>query len=287
MTNETINTSDEFNYDYVASVARVATYDDLKSAPRITLIEPAPTNQFIMNMATKTYEQAKLMGGSIPFTIIKEVSENFIHAKFSEITISILDEGNTIRFADQGPGISNKEKAQLPGFTSAVEPMKQYIRGVGSGLPIVKDYFDEKNGSVTIDDNILSGAVVTISLKDVEIENEGITQQIPSQMSRYDNTITDNQTYINYQQPVMMGNNNRVPVYMPSTAVLSQRGENCLKIIHSEGPIGVTEIATLAGLPASSAFGELKKLEEAGLISKGPGKKRSITQLGITVINML
>ncbi len=47
---------------------------------------------------------------------MREVSENFIHARFKEIIVSILDHGNTIRFADQGPGINFKDKAQLPGF---------------------------------------------------------------------------------------------------------------------------------------------------------------------------
>ena len=95
---------------------------------------------------------------------MREVSENFIHARFTEIIVSILDGGNTIRFADQGPGISDKKKAQLPGFSSAVEPMKGYIRGVGSGLPIVCDYLDFTHGSISIDDNIGQGTVVTISM---------------------------------------------------------------------------------------------------------------------------
>ena len=60
--------------------------------------------------------------------------------------------------------IQEKEKAQEPGFSSAIEPMKDYIRGVGSGFPIVRDYLDERDGSIVIEDNLTSGAVVTISL---------------------------------------------------------------------------------------------------------------------------
>ena len=41
--------------------------------------------------------------------------------------------------------------------------MKGYIRGVGSGLPIVCDYLDFTHGSISIDDNIGQGTVVTIS----------------------------------------------------------------------------------------------------------------------------
>ncbi|WP_087192364.1 ATP-binding protein [Gordonibacter sp. An230] len=156
----------EYDYAHVNTVARVALYDDLRSAPRVTEIQPAPTGEFIENLASKVYDQAKASGGTIPYTVIREVSENFIHARFAEVTVSILDDGNTIRFADQGPGISQKEKAQLPGFTSAIEPMKRYIRGVGSGLPIVKEYLDFSHGTISIEDNLGTGSVVTISLKE-------------------------------------------------------------------------------------------------------------------------
>lgn len=144
--------------------ARVAVYDDMKMAPRVISIPPAPTAEFIEALASCINEQKTLLGGKIPYAAIREVSENFIHAQFQEIVVSILDEGNTIRFCDQGPGITDKDKALRPGFTSATEPMKQYIRGVGSGFPLVKDYLDYSNGNITIEDNIGNGAVVTISL---------------------------------------------------------------------------------------------------------------------------
>ena len=365
--NENIQDNQEeqpFDYDHVKSVARIAAYDDLKSAPRVTLIEPAPTDEFIMNLATKVYEQAKMMGGKIPFTIIKEVSENFIHAKFAEMTVTILDEGNTIRFADQGPGINHKDKVKLPGFSSAVEPMKQYIRGVGSGLPIVQDYFDEKHGTVTIDDNILRGAVVTISLKETDDEFEGeqsfeavdyqaeerhrnfaqlhedyvqqtapTTQQMnpqtpyplhqagngyyqsfaaPAQQA-YQQAYPQQNTApqplypqnafqqgyqqnpypaMDYQQQgyqqqnvTMVGNGHRVPMHLPQVAALSERGKLCLKAIQSEGVVGVTEVAKMTGIPQSTVYNELKRLEEAGLVEQTNGKKRMLTAIGLEAVN--
>ena len=167
--------SQAYDFTYVPTIARIALYDDLRSAPRITEIQPATTAEYIENLASKIYEQAKLAGGTIPYTVIREVTENFIHARFAEIIVSILDQGNTIRFADQGPGINQKEKAQLPGFTSAIEPMKRYIRGVGSGLPIVREYLDYSHGTISIEDNLGTGAVVTISLSS---EDAGPTNAI-------------------------------------------------------------------------------------------------------------
>lgn len=155
-----------FDYTYVSATARIALYDDLRSAPHIIEIHPAETGAYIESLASKIYEQAKAAGGAIPYTVIREVSENFIHARFKEIVVSILDHGNTIRFADQGPGIHHKDRAQLPGFSSAIEPMKSYIRGVGSGLPIVKEYLEFSHGTINIEDNMGAGSVVTISLNE-------------------------------------------------------------------------------------------------------------------------
>ena len=153
-----------FDYSFVDTVGRIALYDDLRSAPRVVEIKPADTAAYIEALASTVYEQSHGAGGTIPYTVIREVSENFIHARFKEVVVSILDKGNPIRLADHGPGIPSKEKAQMPGFSSAVEPMKNYIRGVGSGLPIVREYLESSHGTITIEDNLGTGAVVTVSL---------------------------------------------------------------------------------------------------------------------------
>ena len=82
----------------------IVLYDNLLSAPRIIRISPVQTADFIESLASRTYELSHEMGGAVPYTIIREVTENFIHAAFEEVVISVLDNGNTIRFSDQGPG---------------------------------------------------------------------------------------------------------------------------------------------------------------------------------------
>lgn len=247
--NTSIDKESDFNYTYVNSPARIALYDDLKSAPRILKIEPAPTNEYIENLATGIYEQVRLIGGSIPYTVIREVTENYIHAQFSEIVVSILNNGNTIRFSDQGPGISNKEKAQLPGFTSAIEPMKSFIRGVGSGLPIVKEYLDFSNGTITIEDNLEAGSVVTISLvEEAETSNVQTAQR---------------------QSPLM--------------PPLSDREKSFLTYFLHEGALGVTDLNQLTGVPQSSTYVTLSHLEEYGLIERTVGQKRILTDYGFTI----
>lgn len=218
----------EIDYAFISSPARIAVYDNLQSAPRVIQIPGAATHEYIENIASVTYQHAAALGGLIPYTVIREVSENFIHANFNEVVVSILDKGNTIRFSDQGPGIQQKDLVQLPGFTSATEPMKHYIRGVGSGLPIVKDYLTISHGNISIEDNVNQGSVVTISL---------ITK--PSHPSTADEVpnLTDNETVI-------------------------------LQALLPQQVLGVTDINRATNLPVASIYNAFSKLEEKGFVKK-------------------
>ncbi len=225
----------------------MAVYDDMKMAPHIIKVDPAPTNEFIENLASCVNEQRQNLGGSIPYTAIREVAENFIHAQFKEIVVSVFDRGNTIRFCDQGPGINNKEQAIKPGFTSAIQPMKDYIRGVGSGLPLVKEYLEVSQGAITIEDNMGNGTVVTISL---------------------------NQT-----KPEAVA-----PIIVPP---LNQRERDALLFFKSEGAVGNKELMEYLSIAASSSHAVLRRLEEYGLIEKSYKSKRILTDLGAAVTQQI
>lgn len=158
----------------VTHPARIAVYDDASAAPRVVIVEPKDVRAYLEEITGTVNKLSHEQGGTIPFMVIREIVENFIHAYFQAPTITILDSGNTIRFSDQGPGIREKDLALEYGTSSATEEMRQYIRGVGSGLPYVQQYMEDKGGSLTIDDNIQGGTVVTISIHPKE-EAAGIS----------------------------------------------------------------------------------------------------------------
>ena len=277
----------------ISPSARIAIYDDLKSIPRIVDINPQDVASFIEELSLAVYTEAKRFGGTIPYTVIREVSENFIHANFEEIIVSIFDDGNTIRFSDQGPGIQDKEKAQQPGFSSATQEMKQYIRGVGSGLPYVKEYLNP-SGTILIEDNIDHGTVVTLSTGDesvLDLENSRKHQQetpadhVPSQPA---------QTPTQYQSPAMnpipqmpyplIQSYEAIPSRMPTfTVPLTEKQQKILDHLATEQILGITEISKRTGYAASSVHSALNKMEQAGLVEK-IGTKRQITPLGISVM---
>lgn len=147
----------------VRYAARIAVYDDEAAAPRVVVVDPSDVRSYLEEITAQVTSLSHQQGGSIPFTVIREIVENLIHAYFIEPTISILDRGNTIRFSDQGPGIRYKDRALEYGTSTATEEMKRYIRGVGSGLPYVQQYMESKGGCLLIEDNLTQGTVVTIS----------------------------------------------------------------------------------------------------------------------------
>ena len=148
---------------------RISIYDDMLSTPRVVVIEPGPVRAYLEEITNTVYRCMKEQGGTLSLMVIREIVENFIHAHFVEPIISILDGGNTIRFADQGPGIEDKERAFEFGVTSANRSMKRYIRGTGSGFPMVQQYLEAAGGAVSIEDNLGAGTVVTVSVDEKRV----------------------------------------------------------------------------------------------------------------------
>ena len=64
-----------FDYSFVDAIARVALYDDMKSAPRITKVEPAATDEYIEKHTVRVYEKAKIAEGKHHNSIIREENE--------------------------------------------------------------------------------------------------------------------------------------------------------------------------------------------------------------------
>jgi predicted transcriptional regulator len=254
--------------------ARIAIYDDLLSQPRVVLIEPAPVADFIETLATRTYELSHSQSGTLPFTVIHEIAENFIHADFKDCTVSILEQGNTICFSDQGPGIEKKDKVLSPGVTSATEEMKSFIKGVGSGFPIVSEYLSTRNGYLSIDDNAIDGTVVTISV----VGHAPHTAIIQNNIESIQQSQQPGQTPEKYAASNMSATNGL-------QADLQERELRVLYMLLKNNMLGPTDISGPLGVSAPTATRILQKLEHLGLVEVSKSKKRSLSEKGFALIN--
>ena len=245
--------ADESLLGEVTYPARIAVYDDAAAAPRVVIVDPADVRSYLEEITATVNRLVREQGGSIPFMVIREIVENFIHAYFISPTISILDGGNTIRFSDQGPGIREKERALEYGTTSATEDMKRYIRGVGSGLPYVQQYMVDKGGSLVIEDNINAGTVVTISTRSAD--DASVRARATERMEE------------------------KKPSLEVPRVELSKRGQQAVEYLRSNGEAGPSDLVRELGSSAPTWSRELKKLLEQGLVRKS-GQKYRLTDAG-------
>lgn len=261
-------------HDAAASRARIAVYEAPGAAPRIEEIEPAPTGEYIEQLAAAVHRLAREQGGDVPYTVLREVAENFIHAHFAEPVVSILDQGMTVRFADQGPGIVNKDRAVLPGFTTAAGEMKRYIRGVGSGLPLVQDYLSLSGGTLVIEDNLGAGSVVTI--RSHPVPEASSPKESPGPAASMGYSAAPSRHSSTQQQPLSVAEE---PVLR-----LPTRQQQVLALVMETGLVGPSMVAKELGVGVSTAYRDLASLEDACLI-EADGGKRTLTDAGLRYIN--
>jgi hypothetical protein len=241
-------------------IGRVAVYDNKRSIPRIIDVKYDAVDKFLSEMSQKTYSLSHELGGKIPYTIIKEIIENLIHASFRDIIVTIMDNGNHLLISDQGPGIVDKEKAFQPGYTSATKTMKKYIRGVGSGLPIVKETITFSGGRIDVDDNIKNGTVVSLRIEDVSGEISKPATSILPIIPEDKNIKTGSNDFTNLN--------------------LSKRQTKILSLILELEEIGPSRIAKELGFSLSTSYRELIFLEDVKLLSLTGSGKRKLSEKG-------
>lgn len=240
--------------------ARVAVYDSPLAAPRVQDVRTTSPRDLIDALSETVYELAHQAGGAAPYTVLREVVENLIHADFQEIVVSILESGRVVRFADQGPGIADKNQAVRPGFTTATTSMKDYIRGVGSGLPIVSEFLAREGGTLVIEDNLGRGTVVTLSLEPTPDTAE-FSGASPATPPAEDLTAD-------------------VPP-------LSLRQKKVLSLVMELGEVGPTLVSKELAVGLSTAYRDLASLEEFGLIEGDDSGKRVLTTKGSVYLGRL
>jgi len=276
-TNQDEKNTDSNNSLTVRYAARIAVYDDKSAAPRVVLVEPKDVRSYLDEIAATVNQLAHEQGGKIPFMVMREIVENFIHARFVAPTISIIDNGNTIRFSDQGPGIKEKNRALEFGTSSATEEMKSFIRGVGFGLPYAQQYMVEKGGSLTLEDNISGGTIVTLSTrrsKDAHI------QTLPTQEDTEEAPINHEEQSI----PTASHTVPQQPVTQLPNLILTDRAKLVLQYLSEHEWVGATELTSAYGLSTPTWSRELKSLVNIGIIGK-IGQKYKLTTIGETLLS--
>ena len=65
--------------DLVRYPARIAVYDDAAAAPRVVIIDPQDVRSYLEEITREVTRLSHEQGGTIPFMVIREIVENYIH----------------------------------------------------------------------------------------------------------------------------------------------------------------------------------------------------------------
>ncbi len=240
---------------------KVAVYSD-GGEPEVSEISAASTGAAGGKFFKVVVEKVRECKGCVPEKALQELIENLIHAEFKGVVISVLEGGNVVRISDKGPGIQDKNRAFEFGFSGATPNAAQEIRGVGAGLGIARAAAEEAGGTVTIEDNIGGGTVVTLSV--------GETAQAPS---------TGN-------PPEQPSPRRKYPDAVPKMNI-SERQQKVLVTVLESGELGPSTVAERLGISVSTAYRDLSVLEEHGLVASVDSGKRVITLLGQDLVEAI
>jgi hypothetical protein len=228
---------------------RIAIYDTLTSPPRVIAVEEEDLPALVASLAEKTYHYCREQGGQVPYSVIQELIENLLHAYFRDVVITILDNGQTIRISDHGPGVDDKDRAFQPGFTTATAYQRQIIRGVGSGLPLARESLQFLRGILTVEDNLGGGAVFTIKMPSAS-EAPAVAAGLPE-------------------------------------VKLTTRQTKVLVLLMELGSAGPTAIARELGFSPATVFRELVVLQDMGLIHSLGDGKRALREEGLRLLESI
>ena len=149
--------------------------------------------------------------------------------------------------------------------------MKTYIRGVGSGLPIVRDFLSFSGGALIIEDNLGHGSVVTISSgfprESGSASKGGMSTDTPIPLLGVTAPIEDAVPRISHPR-------------------LTTRQTQVLALVLESGSAGPSLVAKELGVGLSTAYRDLALLEELGLIAANGGK-RAVTRQGLLFLDEL
>lgn len=243
--------------------ARLAVYDSETAPPLVYDVSARDPGELLAELSARAVWLLARQADPLPREAVLAVVENLIHASFQAAAVCLLPDGS-LRVCDQGPGIPDKARALLPGFTTATAEMRRYIRGVGSGLPLASLLMQRRGGSLTVEDNLGRGTVVTLSPRPACPSCP--TPVPPAAAARPARAPA---------RRVVTGS-----LFGESTSPLTERQAQVLALVARRGPLGPSSVSRCLGIGLSTAFRELTALEALGLLVPDASGKRKVTPQG-------
>lgn len=241
---------------------RIAVYPR-NGHPEITEVAAANPRSATVKFTRFIMDRVKESKGGVPEEAVRELVENLVHAGYRGVVISILENGNTVRVSDKGPGIEHKARAMEFGFSGATPEALRDIRGVGAGLGIARVAAEQAGGSIRLEDNIGGGTVATVAVA----SDEAASGKRPSAAGA----------------PAPQ---RKYPDGVPRMNI-SERQQKVLITVLECGEVGPSTVAERLEISVSTAYRDLSVLEGHGLVVAEESGKRYISPLGRDLVEAI
>lgn len=242
---------------------RIAVYPQ-SGHPEVTEVAAANPRSATSKFTRLVMDQVRRSGGRVPEESVRELVENLVHASYRGVVISILEEGNTVRVSDRGPGVAHKERAMEFGFSGATPDALREIRGVGAGLGIARAAAEQAGGTVRLEDNLGGGTVATVTVPGSVEAASGGEANVPGTPAPQ----------------------RRYPDGVPRMNI-SERQQKVLITVLECGEVGPSTVADRLEISVSTAYRDLSVLEGHGLVVAEESGKRCISPLGRDLVEAI
>lgn len=235
---------------------RIAVYHSEEEPPATADVVAATPRELIDRVAEQAFAVLQSEGSSIPEAAVRAVVENLLHADFRGAVVSILDRGARVVVSDSGGGIADPHRALEAGYTTADGELRKVIRGVGGGLSVAREAMERGGGSLSVAPNLGGGVVVTILAG--RVGGRGVLTpraQPPAEQTAE-----------------------------ATAAALPPRRVQVLLLMADGREVGPSEVADHVGLSLTTAYRDLSRLEQDGLVSYTARGKRRISEHGQAVV---
>ena len=188
-------------------------------------------------------------GATVPFTALREVIDNLIHALPCSVSVVLDPQTNSVFVSDTGPGIPRLDLAFELGYSTAGKTQRPHIRGVGIGLCLAREELRSLGGELRIESDPGAGTYVQLCLSG--------------------------------PMPPQAGDE------LAESFRLTQRQNNILFLLSEGESLGPSQVSSELNIGVSTAHRDLVKLQEFGLIYIGPTGKRFLSEVGRSYLQSL
>ena len=201
------------------------------------------------NLTALVEKALRSRDAAVPFLALREIVDNLIHALPCSVSVALDPQANNIFVSDTGPGIARLDLAFELGYSTAGQPHRSFIRGVGLGLYLAREELRSLGGELRIESDPGAGTYVHLCL----------SGPLPPQSGDEDE----------------------------GSLRLTQRQNNILFLLSEGESLGPSQVSSELNIGVSTAHRDLVKLQEFRLIYVGPTGKRFLSEVGRSYLQSL